>query len=209
MFSSSLKKTLVSSSRFSFQNQLKTIGSYSRAPHYNKQNIGGGSLRISSNSKISQVNNHVNKLHNIRSFSTAADVTVNVTFVNYDGIRITVPGRIGMNVLEVAQLHDIELETGCNGGGSPIHQKQSEEFLEDKYGRGPACHYCHVKIPSPWIDEIENTQPKSGKERDLLEYNWEEEASETNSRLGCQVVLTKALDGLTVFIPDGPPSDMV
>ncbi len=147
-----------------------------------------------------------------RSFSvssTTADVTVNVTFVNYDGIRLTVPGRVGMNVLEVAQLHDIELETGCNGGGSPIHQKQSDEFLEDKYGRGPACHYCHVKIPSPWIDEIENTQPKSGKERDLLEYNWEEEASETNSRLSCQIVLTKALDGLTVFIPDGPPSDMV
>ena len=71
---------------------------------------------------------------------------------------------------------------------------------------GPCCHFCHVKIPSPWIDVVENKQPATEKEHELLEEHWQEEAS-ANSRLGCQVTLTKNLDGIQVFIPDGPPAD--
>jgi len=71
---------------------------------------------------------------------------------------------------------------------------------------GPCCHFCHVKIPSPWIDFVEDKQPATDKENELLQEHWVEEAS-ANSRLGCQVTLTKSLDGIQVFIPDGPPAD--
>jgi len=53
---------------------------------------------------------------------------------------------------------------------------------------------------------VEDKQPATEKEHELLEEHWQEEAS-ANSRLGCQVMLTKNLDGIQVFIPDGPPAD--
>ncbi len=63
-----------------------------------------------------------------------------------------------------------------------------------------------MKIPSPWVDTVDNAQPATDKEHELLEEHWAEEAT-ANSRLGCQVKLTKNLDGIQVFIPDGPPAD--
>ncbi len=51
---------------------------------------------------------------------------------------------------------------------------------------GPQCHFCHVKIPAPWIDKVASTQPTTDKEEELLSEHWMEEKS-ANSRLGCQV----------------------
>lgn len=51
---------------------------------------------------------------------------------------------------------------------------------------GPGCHFCHVKIPEPWIDRVTNKQPSTDKEKELLGIHWEDETS-SNSRLGCQV----------------------
>ncbi|EWM29895.1 2fe-2s iron-sulfur cluster binding domain protein [Nannochloropsis gaditana] len=141
-----------------------------------------------------------------RTLASVKDVTVNVTFINHEGLRITVPGRVGQSLLDVAQMHDIELESGCGGGGAVQQKKHSERWTEDLFGRGPCCHFCHVKIPSPWINTIHDKQPATEKEHELLEEHWQEEATD-NSRLGCQVMLTKNLDGMQVFIPDGPPAD--
>jgi len=38
--------------------------------------------------------------------------SVNITFVNYNGIRTTVRGRVGQSLLEVAQQHDYEFLDG-------------------------------------------------------------------------------------------------
>jgi len=52
------------------------------------------------------------------------------------GLRITVPGRVGQSLLDVAQMHDIELESGCGGGGAEQQRKHSERWTEDLFGRG-------------------------------------------------------------------------
>lgn len=54
----------------------------------------------------------------------------------HQGLRITVPGRVGQSLLDVAQMHDIELESGCGGGGAEQQKKHSERWTEDLFGRG-------------------------------------------------------------------------
>ena len=39
------------------------------------------------------------------ALSIVADVSVNVTFLDYTGARTTVPGRVGQNLLELARSH--------------------------------------------------------------------------------------------------------
>jgi hypothetical protein len=51
---------------------------------------------------------------------------------------------------------------------------------------GPSCHFCHVKIPDPWLGAITNKQPITEKEKELLDIHWQDEA-DASSRLGCQV----------------------
>lgn len=46
------------------------------------------------------------------------------------------PGRVGQSLLDVAQMHDIELESGCGGGGAVQQKKHSERWTEDLFGRG-------------------------------------------------------------------------
>lgn len=103
--------------------------------------------------------------------------TISVTFVSEkDGSETTVKAPIGKHLLEVAHDNDIELEGAC------------EASL--------ACSTCHVivedeeffhRIPEPTEDEL-----------DMLDLAFG--LSET-SRLGCQVIATKELDGLRVKIP--------
>ena len=41
----------------------------------------------------------------------------------------------------------------------------------------------------------------------LANYPFAEDMTDT-SRLACQVVLMKEMDGMVVYVPDGPPSDL-
>ena len=38
-----------------------------------------------------------------------SDVTVHITFIDHEGSRAVVPGRVGMTVSEVAELHGIDI----------------------------------------------------------------------------------------------------
>jgi len=94
----------------------------------------------------------------------------------------------------------------CGGGGSPtaiLHEKGN--WYEPKYGEGPQCHYCHVIIPRSHYNKL---PPKQTNELERLQdYPFPEDMTET-SRLACQVKITKDMDGMLVYIPDGPPSDI-
>lgn len=59
----------------------------------------------------------------------------------------------------------------------------------------PKSHY-HL-LPPKRPDETQQLQ----------QYPFPEDMTDT-SRLACQVVLTKGMDGMVVYIPDGPPSDL-
>jgi ferredoxin len=99
-----------------------------------------------------------------------------VTFIQEkDGVSKTVKGRVGMNVLRVAQAHGVELEGAC------------ECSL--------ACSTCHVVLEEELFEKL--PEP-SDDENDMLDLAFG--LTET-SRLGCQVEITEGMDGSVFRIP--------
>ncbi len=98
-----------------------------------------------------------------------------ITFIQPDGSRREFDVEDGDTILDVAQRHGIDLEGACEGG--------------------MACSTCHVIVAVDWFERLE---PASEEEEDMLDMA----ASLTRtSRLGCQIQLTDALDGLVVSLP--------
>lgn len=99
-----------------------------------------------------------------------------VTFIHADGEGRTeaeaVPGDI---LLDVAQAHLMPLEGTCEGQ--------------------MACSTCHVIVARADFDRL---PPASEEEEDMLDLA---AGARRTSRLSCQIMLTEALDGLTVHIP--------
>ena len=99
-----------------------------------------------------------------------------VIFVSADGrTRTEVEAAAGLTLLDVAHAHDIDIEGACEGN--------------------MACSTCHL-IVDP--DHFHRLPTPSDDEEDMLDLAWG--LTET-SRLGCQVVVTEALDGLVVRLP--------
>lgn len=82
----------------------------------------------------------------------------------------------GANLLDIAQAHDLEMEGACGGSC--------------------ACSTCHVIV----VDQAhyDRMPEPEDDENDMLDLAFG--LTET-SRLGCQVVMTEALDGLRVRLP--------
>jgi ferredoxin len=101
---------------------------------------------------------------------------VTITFVQEkDGVSKTVTGWVGMNVLRVAQAHEVELEGAC------------ECSL--------ACSTCHVILEEELYNRL--GEP-SDDENDMLDMAF---GLDETSRLGCQVELTEDMDGAVFRIP--------
>ncbi|KAI2629263.1 ferredoxin [Hypomontagnella submonticulosa] len=99
-----------------------------------------------------------------------------VTFVDKDGKEHKIAVSKGDNLLDIAQANDLEMEGACGGSC--------------------ACSTCHVIIMD---DEYYEKMPEpEDDENDMLDLAFG--LTET-SRLGCQVVMTKELDGLRVKLP--------
>ena len=139
------------------------------------------------------------------SLSTVAENTINLNFIDVDGNRASVPGRIGQTLLEVAQQAGIDLEGACGGGGGPTEVRRTENWVETTYGEGPMCFYCHVQIPSAYNHLLDETvEPEEPGLMDV----WEDEVNKT-SRLACMINLKRAHDGMVVYVPDAPPVDVI
>ncbi len=80
-----------------------------------------------------------------------------------------------LTILEIARRENIDLEGSCDGS--------------------LACSTCHIIISKSWYTRL--SKPKN-EELELLEIlpNYEK-----NSRLGCQVKVTKDLDGIEISLP--------
>ncbi len=98
-----------------------------------------------------------------------------VTFVAQDGNRVEIDAPEGLSLLEIARKHDIDIEGACEGS--------------------LACSTCHV-IVDP--DDFERLEEPTEDEEDMLDLAF---GLTRTSRLGCQIVLTEELDGLTVTLP--------
>ena len=98
-----------------------------------------------------------------------------MSFVERDGTVRQVEAPLGLSVLEVAHRHGIDLEGACEGS--------------------LACATCHVVVDPSWSGKL--AEPTEDEE-DMLDLAF---ALEKTSRLGCQIVMTQALDGLVVRLP--------
>ena len=98
-----------------------------------------------------------------------------MTFIDRDGTRKEVDAPIGLSLLEIAKRNDIDIEGACEGS--------------------LACSTCHVIIDPEWFGKL--AKPTEDEE-DMLDLAF---GLEKTSRLGCQIVMSEALDGLVVRLP--------
>ena len=101
---------------------------------------------------------------------------LHVTIVDQAGLPHKYEVAAGANLLDIAQHHDLEMEGACGGSC--------------------ACSTCHVIVES---DALYDRMPEpSDDENDMLDLAF---GLQETSRLGCQVEMTKELDGLVVKLP--------
>ena len=98
-----------------------------------------------------------------------------VTFLTADGGRHEVEAASGTSLMLIAREHDL-VEGTCDGS--------------------IACATCHMILDEADFARLE---PASAEEEDMLDFA---SGLQPTSRLGCQVILSDALDGLTVHVPD-------
>jgi 2Fe-2S ferredoxin len=101
--------------------------------------------------------------------------TVKVIFIA-KGERKEFEVPVGTTVLEAAHNNNIDLEGACEGS--------------------LACSTCHVVVEKSFYDML--SEP-SEDEEDMLDLAF---GLTPTSRLGCQIIMTPELDGLTLTVPD-------
>ena len=98
-----------------------------------------------------------------------------VTFVERNGSPREIEARAGQTLLEIAWDNELDVEGACEGS--------------------MACATCHVIVDPAWFDKLPDP---SEDEEDMLDLAYD---IQKTSRLGCQITLTDALDGLVVRLP--------
>lgn len=96
-------------------------------------------------------------------------------FIERDGTPREVDAPLGLSVLEIAHRHKIDIEGACEGS--------------------LACSTCHVIVDPDWYDLLKEA---TEDEEDMLDLAF---GLTQTSRLGCQIIMTEELDGLTVRLP--------
>ena len=98
-----------------------------------------------------------------------------MTFVEPNGTRHEVDAPVGLSVLEIAHSNNIDLEGACEGS--------------------LACSTCHVVVDN---EDFERLAEPTEDEEDMLDLAF---GLTRTSRLGCQIIMSEELDGLTVSLP--------
>lgn len=106
-----------------------------------------------------------------------------MTFVDPNGTRHEVDAPVGLSVLEIAHSNNIDLEGACEGS--------------------LACSTCHVIVDS---EDFERLAEPTEDEEDMLDLAF---GLTHTSRLGCQILMSEALDGLVVRLPAATRNMMV
>ena len=85
--------------------------------------------------------------------------------------------------MEIAHRNSIDLEGACEGS--------------------LACSTCHVVVDEPWFEVL---PAATEDEEDMLDLAF---GLTHTSRLGCQIIITEELDGLTLKLPTATRNMMV
>ncbi|GAB7342899.1 hypothetical protein MBLNU457_g1014t2 [Dothideomycetes sp. NU457] len=99
-----------------------------------------------------------------------------VTIIDKDATKHTFTVADGDNLLDIAQANDLEMEGACGGSC--------------------ACSTCHVIVADQ--EMYDKMEEPDDDENDMLDLAFG--LTET-SRLGCQVRMSKEMDGLVVKLP--------
>uniref|UniRef100_A0A665TWS3 2Fe-2S ferredoxin-type domain-containing protein n=1 Tax=Echeneis naucrates TaxID=173247 RepID=A0A665TWS3_ECHNA len=114
----------------------------------------------------------------IPSFPQGSNNKVTVHFINRDGDKITAKGAPGDTLLDVVLNEDLDFD----GFGA------CEGTL--------ACSTCHLIFE----DEVfKKLGPVTDEEMDMLDLAY---GLTDTSRLGCQICLSKSLDGMVARVPE-------
>jgi 2Fe-2S ferredoxin len=100
-----------------------------------------------------------------------------MVFIERDGTQKEVEAPLGLSVLEIAHRNSVDIEGACEGS--------------------LACSTCHVIVDGAWFSKL--AKPTEDEE-DMLDLAFD---LQETSRLGCQLIMTDALDGLVVKLPSG------
>ncbi|XP_041379743.1 adrenodoxin-like protein 1, mitochondrial [Gigantopelta aegis] len=100
---------------------------------------------------------------------------VRIVVIDRDGHKYDIKGKIGDNLLYLAHRYNIDMEGAC------------EASL--------ACTTCHVYVDNKYFEVLPEALEEEEDLLDLAPFLQE------NSRLGCQIILTKEMDGLVVTLP--------
>src|SRR5919202_4197505 len=100
-----------------------------------------------------------------------------MTFIEKNGQPREVEAPLGLSVREIAHKHGVDIEGACEGS--------------------PACSPCHVIVDQAWFGKL---AAPTEDEEDMLDLAFD---LQETSRLGCQIIMTEALDGLVVRLPAG------
>ncbi|MFA5123852.1 ferredoxin family 2Fe-2S iron-sulfur cluster binding protein [Zavarzinia sp.] len=107
-----------------------------------------------------------------------------MVFISPDGkTRTEVDAPVGLSVLEIAHRNKIDLEGACEGS--------------------LACSTCHVIVDPEYYGSLPDA---TEEEEDMLDLAF---GLTHTSRLGCQIIMTEDLDGLTVSLPTATRNMMV
>lgn len=98
-----------------------------------------------------------------------------VYFQTYDGKKHSVDIPEGLSIMEGALQNDIAgIEADCGGAC--------------------ACATCHI-----YMDTNIEVEKPSIAEEDMLDFAFN---VQENSRLSCQILVTKAMEGMTILLPE-------
>lgn len=101
-----------------------------------------------------------------------------ITFIEKNGNALEVEAPLGMSIMEISHKHGIDIEGACGGS--------------------LACATCHVIVRPDWYEKLAE---KKDDEEDMLDLAFD---LKKTSRLGCQILMTDELDGITVALPGAP-----
>jgi 2Fe-2S ferredoxin len=102
--------------------------------------------------------------------------------IDQDGTERTLPALAGWRVMEIIRDHDMPIRAECGGSC--------------------ACATCHVYVDAQWRDKI----PAASDDEDYM-LDSVDGFDAQRSRLSCQILMTDALDGLTVTLAPGSEPD--
>jgi ferredoxin len=126
---------------------------------------------------------------------SVTDNVVTLTLVDLDGNRHTVKGYVGQSLLDVAKEHQLPL------------------YADETCAENCGCTLCHVVVsneyynafPQPSEDENEMIQYAQSLSEKYVSVLYRiityTNMNDNSSRLACQLILEKHLDGLVVSLP--------